>query len=748
MTVFFGCIGPVDEGGNARGRYERGQVEHTLVGRVTFRWNLGHGGGILNTAQGPGWHIYKPVELGLVVYPDARLWIDEEPVSDWVSGPPHYLFPVDLEALRPGHHTMRVEGRGGGQSYFASNVLFHTGAPLPIDQPQDVWSAPCKFDIAYGHLTSDQAVKIHYPGFAPTPKNLPAPPRIAEPWTDLSTKLWLTRMGLSIRGGIGRKFSLRNNRVGTVSRQQYHPFDLRGDAVPLIDGNRGVSTLGHGMGGRVAQNGSLYWVAGNPRLGWTGLNGNTLTIAFRHLKAGAGGSNIKPVSELNPYAWDGAAKAKLMETLIEWKTPYPNVGVLEPWDIAFWTGGQVMPRHPVVLMTDTQPMTGGSASKTGISCIIAIDHTPVHTGGRPHGWVVWQHPTSGAELWGIDRNPLTGRYHTDGCLSNDEWALDLDGIFTGEPGHLEFHPEAVKAERVWISAKLPTLAQFGLYERYVQKGGDPVAYRSAWNADGPLGTAATAFPQSLRFLSDGSRLIASRYTYTIHHRDAANRTTVFANHPSSVVKGALDWVMDVNIDGTTGPKDLVRTTVWGADTSAQFTADGIYRGWAIPRGREIADMFMHDGPPENFSGADYGWMIASGQGAVWFNATGSNGLWRMTKRLPSDPVVNVAVYKAGRRLYRNPPTPPSFTLSHGEDFQGQFGLPVPDELAQMTDPDLAAFWRAGLGTGIPRTFSDTDVAALIYYTRWNAVQPVGPPPVDITAPASPGPLTVREAIWA
>jgi hypothetical protein len=678
--------------------------------------------------------VYTPALLGLTLYPEARLLIDEEPYSDWLPGPPPYLFPVDFDAMiRPDvdHHVMRLELRSPAQPWLStrcSNVMFHVGPPLPLDLPRWVWSAPCKFDFAYQQVTgSDKAVKVWYPGFAPTPKNLPVPPRVAEPWTSLSTPLWITRMGLSIEGGIGRKFALRDGRIGTMSRQQYHPFDLRtADAIPLIDGNRGVTTVGHCVAGRVAENQSLYWLDTNWRLGWTGLNGTTLTIAGRHLKPGPGGSQLKPTSELNPAAWDGKAKAALLETRINWRTPYPNADILEPWDIAFWTGGQVLAKHPLVLMTDTQPMTGGSASKTGISCLIAFDHTPVHTGGQPDAWVVWQHPVKGAEMWGIDRNPLTGRYHVTSCIGNDEWALDLEGAFTGEPGHLEFHPEAVKAERVWVSAYTPTLAHLGLYERYVQKAGDPAVYRSKYDIDGPAGTAASCFPQSLRFMSDGSRLIAERYTYSIRRRDAANRTTLFANHPNSAVKGGLDWVMDINQDGTTGPKDLVRTTTWAMDMAAQFTADGVYRGWAIPRATTVANMFLVEGPTEYFTGASYPWMITSGQGAVWFAPTGSNGLYRMTKRQPTDPAINVSLYTRGRQLYRS--AAPSFTLSHGEDFQGQFGLPVPDELAAMSDPDLAAYWRAGLGTGIPRTFTDADVAALIYYTRWNAVPPSGPPP--------------------
>ncbi len=719
MPVFFACIGPVDEGGNARGRYDRMQFEHTLSGTVVFRWNLGSEGGILNTAQGYGWHIYQPVELGLTSYPDVRLWIDEKSVGDWISGPPHYLFSVNVDALISGHHVMRVEGRGGGQPYFCSNVLFHTGPPIPLDQPQRIWSAPCKFDYAYRELSSDRAVSVTYPGFVPTPNCKLIPARITEPWTDLSTKLWVTRMGISIPGGLGRAFTIRNNHVGCANYQQYHYFDSRYDRVSLRDGLRGTSTLGHCVAGRVAPNGSLYWLSTNPRLGWTSLSGKTLTVAFRHLKSGINGSALNPTPALQPYIGDSVARNERLETFVNWRTPVSSPTLFEPWDLAFWSGGQVLPGHPLVLITDTQPMTT-YGSKTGISRVVAVDHTPVHTGGLPHAWEIWRHPTPGAEIWGIDRNPLTGRYHVSGCMSHDEWALEIS--VTGEPGNLDVQLKS--AERVWISAKQPLLKDIGLYERFMQYAGNPATLRSSWNVDGPLGTASAIFPQALRFMSDGSRLIASRYTFSIHRRYPDNHTEVFAAHPNPI--GGRDWVLDVNTDGSTGPKDLVRGNVWYSASDAQWTEDGIYRGRALPEARTSADMLVIEGPSEYFRGVPYPWMMASGNGAVWFAATGSNGFWRMTKRQQTDPILNAVLYAKGRNLYKN--ASPSFTLSHGNEFQNLLGTSVPDELAEMSDSDLGTFWRAGLGTGIPRVFSDADIAALIYYTRWNAVTSTVSPP--------------------
>lgn len=733
MTVFFGCIGPVDEGGNARGRYERGQFEHTLSGVVTFRWNLGTEGGMANTGEGYGWGVYMLAQLGLTAYPEARLWIDETPAGEWIAGPPHYLFTVDLDLLAPGHHVLRVEGRGGGQPYFCSNVLFHTGALIPADQPQWIWSAPTKFDWAYRTLSSDHAVRLEYPGFVPKPATAPMPARVAEPYTTLlpHSQQWVTRMGVFAGAGLVRRFTTRGGRVGCANYEQYHYFDQRSDKVPLVDGDRGVSTGGHVVAGRVAPNGSFYWLAANGRIGWTGTTGKTLTILGRHLK---GGTALAPAPALQPYAYSPTDVAGALEWFCDWKTPGMQPDFREPWDLAFYPDAPSSPGHPLVLFTDTQPMTGGLASTTGIGRVCMMDHTPAHTGGVAAVWELWKHPVKDAQPWAIDRGP-DGRYYVTCCMTHEIWALEIavDGT---EPA---VSPRLVSAERVFQSALRPTLADLGLRERFEQKS--PIAaqtLRDRYNRDGGPGVGSLIFPQSLRFLSDGTAQVFCRYTFTVHNFDpATGQTEVFAAHPGVGAADLRDWVADVNVDGTTGPRDLVRATAWGMDTDAMWTADGVYQGRFLPKGRWVADMLVSDGPADKHVGFAYPWGIASGQGKLALWGTGATQSFALvTKRQPTDPAFNQSLYVAGQNAYRTPPAgTPSFTLSHGDEFQGQLGLPVPDELAAMTDADLAAYWQAGLGTGIPRAFTDAEVAGLIYYTRWNAVPgAVAPPMVTRQAP--------------
>lgn len=730
MTVFFGCIGPVDEGGNARGRYERGQFEHTLAGTVTFRWNLGTGSGILNTGDGYGYGIYTLAELGLSAYPEARLWIDEAVASDWIVGPPHYFFTVNMDLLPPGHHVMRVEGRGGGQSYFCSNVLFHTGLPIPTDQPQWIWSAPTKFDQSYVTLSSDRAVRVWYPGFVPKPRTSPMPARVAEPYTTLlpPSQQWVTRLGVFTSAGLVRRFTTRSGRVGCANYQQYHYFDQRTDRVPLVDGDRGTAVGGHVVAARVAPNGSFYWLAANGRIGWTGTTGKTLTILGRHLRSGPDGTALNPTPALQPYTYNPADRMAAIEWFCDWKTPGMQQDFSEPWDLAFYPDAPASPGHPLVLFTDTQPMTGGTPSLTGIGRVCMMDHTPAHAGGVSAVWELWTHPVTDAQPWGIDRGP-DGRYYVTCCMTHDIWALEIavDGM---EPN---VSPRLVSAERVFQSALRPTLADLGLRERFEQRS--PIAaqtLRDRYNRDGGPGVGSLIFPQSLRFLSDGTALVFCRYTFTIHRIDFSARTvTLFASHPAVGSADLRDWVADVNVDGTTGPRDLVRATVWGMSTDAMWTADGVYQGRFLPGGRSVADMLVTEGPADYHVGFAYPWGVASGRGKLVLWGTGATQAFALvTKRQPTDPVFNPSLYAVGQKAYRHPPgQTPSFTLSHGDEFQGQLGLPVPDELAGMPDADLGAYWRAGLGTGIPRAFTDAEVAGLIYYTRWGAV--AGPPPLPV-----------------
>jgi hypothetical protein len=747
MTLFFACVWPFDEAGNARGRYDRRQGEYTIAAPITTSWNIGTEGGI----GGGGWQIYTLAELGLAAYPGVRLMLDEAAVTDYTPpGPPIYSFPVDPAALPPGHHVMRIEARSG--DWFCSNVLFHTGPPIPLDEPHWIQSAPTKFDKTFAWAVySDRAVKVWYPGFVPTPKTSSLPPRIAEPYNTIlpASQLWVTRMSVCIPGGLARRFTRRQDsttglpRVGNASYQQYHYYDSRGDWVPLVDGDRGVSALGHVVAGRVAANGSLYWLATNGRVGWTGTNGKTLTIAGRHRKSGPSGTHLSPTPSLQPYWQSGPDIAASMEWMADWKTPGMAQYFREPWDLAFWEDPPAAPAHPLILFTDTQPMTGAMKSPTGIGRVCMMDHTPVHTGGLPPVWEIWKHPVPDAQPWGIDRGP-DGRYYVTCCMTHEIWALEIavDGT---EPS---VSPRLVSAERVFRSALTPTLGALGMSERFEQQSTVPIdTLRATYNKDGAFGTASLIFPQSIRFLSDGTAIVACRYTFTLHRIDFRVGTVqLFGRHNPP---GSRDWSLDVNKDGTTGPKDLIRGLTWYMDSDGSWLPTGAWGGRFLPKGNSIADMQVVEGPADKHIGVSYPWFVASGGGCLYLGGTGAmQGCWLVTKRQATDPAFNITLYTTGRNAYRYPPDrTPSFTLSHGDEFQGQLGLPVPDELAAMADADLAAYWRAGLGTGIPRNFTDAQIAGLLYYTRWNAVRPAGPLPPDTTPPTAPTRLTLKQATW-
>jgi len=343
-----------------------------------------------------------------------------------------------------------------------------------------------------------------------------------------------------------------------------------------------------------------------------------------------------------------------------------------------------------------------------------------------------------AYVWSMEGcNPfvamLDGRYYVAGIMAHDLCALDVNVVGT-EPNVI---PRQTVAERVFESVLKPTLADLGMTERFEQVPRFTAQQlRDKYCKDGPFGVASITFPQSIRFMSDGRALVAERYTKALRLVDFRARTVeTFAHHWHDSAYDR-DWTLDVNVDGTTGPKDLVLGTLWYPETDLQWTADGVSHGRWVPEGASIADLQVVEGPADKMVGQSYVWFVASGYGRRYTGSTGHHGFSMVTRRQPTDPVLNSTLYVAGRSAYRyGGGDVPSFTLSHGDEFQGQLGLPVADELAQMSDLELAAYFRAGLGTGIPRTYTDAEMAALIYYTRWNAVGNVGPPPpVTRTAP--------------
>ena len=711
--------GTIWEAGNSvSGAYERLQFERTIRVPIKINWGI------------TGWNVAP--------WPELRCLIDEAPYDDWMVGPAPYVVNLDPVRLPDGHHVMRLEWRwpeAPGNGLWCSNILFHTGAAIPLDQPQGVWAAPCKFDKAYRQLISDRPVKILWPGYQPQPKTRPLAPRTAEPYSTIlpSSQLWVTRLGVCIGAGLARRFTLRDGgHLGTATYQQYHYADSRTHRVPLIDGPRGWGTMGHGGGGRVAPNGTLYWVATNGRIGWTGHTGTTLTLAGIRQKYGPGGKNaLDPILAPQP-SWLDWAPGRVqsgMEWFGEWKTPTETPMFLEPWDLAFWPEAPASPGHPLVLFTDTQPVTGnptGLVAGRGRVCM--LDHTPAHTGGQSHVWELWRHQVMDAQPWGIDRGP-DGRYYVSCTMTHEIWALEI--AVDGEEPNVR--PRLVSAERVFQSALRPTLADLGLAARFDQKDGDPKLVRDRWNRDGAFGAASLIFPQSLRFLSDGTCLVACRYTFSIHRLDFRARTAqVFAVHPNAQPGfDYRDWTMDVNTDGTTGPKDLIRTVNWYMNTDMSWTPDGVARGGWIPKGRylggEDAAQQMPEGPADRMISAAYPWLVASGQGRVYFDGTGAlQSCWVLTKRQATDPTVDIERYGRGRNVYRYK-TVPSFTLSHGDEWQGQFGLPVPDEFIGVSDAEVASQIRAGLGTGIPQSISDADMADLLYFMKWNQVPAVQPP---------------------
>lgn len=139
-------------------------------------------------------------------------------------------------------------------------------------------------------------------------------------------------------------------------------------------------------------------------------------------------------------------------------------------------------------------------------------------------------------------------------------------------------------------------------------------------------------------------------------------------------------------DGTFYPRHSVFTTAWIKSSFGYPTAfvpqdDGTWRKWNIV---QVADFPAPNvGRAKVWSGLSYDAAVGVGRGRLVCGSA-CEGLVMLSKALPSDPVIDVAKYRAGRAEYEQ------WAPTHGDDGFGFAGLALPFGVSEAMDYYLAA----------------------------------------------------------
>jgi cysteine-rich repeat protein len=207
------------------------------------------------------------------------------------------------------------------------------------------------------------------------------------------------------------------------------------------------------------------------------------------------------------------------------------------------------------------------------------------------------------------------------------------------------------------------------------------------------------------------------------------------------------WIwIDVDPRGTTGGNQVYVT--WFGSHEKYYRFDPAARTFTLLH----AANYQRETRADQVAAGHYPWLVAAGAGAVWTAGTGTFGVQRMRLALPNDPpslsfqqqdewYYGVRVWRKGGGVADPWGSVPGFTLSHGPHGWHYLGSTSAEDLAALTDADLNAALSAGLGTGIPRQFSVTELAQLREFVRSNSPWAIRglPPPGEPPPPPPPPP---------
>ena len=329
--------------------------------------------------------------------------------------------------------------------------------------------------------------------------------------------------------------------------------------------------------------------------------------------------------------------------------------------------------------------------------------------------------------------PFSVTINDDGVLyvadrqNNCIRAVDRSGKVTTVAGHLAVN---------WPG---PTFRQLSISRTAAENQHD-------FLVDGPIGRASVVFPMVIRLDSRGRIILGEDYTHALRRVDFERGVVETINaKPPSGGDGVWIW-LDVDREGTFGPRDDI---IWAASVGGAPKNEQFYRispSGAVSKLNSGLRFKFYEGRWSVTRIPHYPWLVAVGNGALWLNGFGGDGLVRLRKARDNEIVDSIRdpsynIYRYGLEVYmrgtaRDFPegVRPSLSLLHGARGETRIGtLKTFDELAELDDAALGALIRAGFGGSQPRPeISGRDLRDLIYFIRRNSL-------LGVTSRVEPGP---------
>lgn len=698
--------------------------------------------------------------------PRCRLMTEDGPASDWTAPDDkgRYSFPV---TLADGEHIIYTECEHFEVVSIAVPYIVN-GTGAAFDRPGRAWTATKRFELGYdngGLLKIANVAVLVERGDAP-PVTLPFKPReivkfnTLLPKSEMWVRHWHDHWGHELLG------TWRKTPLGdwVIEREQkyFHSTavwklpDYTGQDIrqwDMLDGPRGQSSLMYVADIRIRTGPAelapmygygAYFLETNGRLGLLTENGrviNELGLGQAHgalhggVKSGVyAGADADDSQDADAIADAAAFDAQFVE-VADWSQVQGPHGLWEPW------GFEVLYRDADGQIHDRDGHEFWVAD-TLHHRIIFANHWTAHSAARyepahvpPRGYVSPPEPTGKTEVFNFVGS-LDGK-PTEHC--NEPWHVkwrkqDNKFYWTNHAGNsiARCDIDGSNPEIVLLSSLHPTPVELGMPhllvkrvptpQRATQGDIDPKDLRQLWVRDGPLGEASCVRPTAFDFDSMGNLVWIEHYTYAIRRLDIEAGTVATLNYlldvnGGSESSGNNEPTLVIDDEGTFGPQDDIFCWAWGSATDKRYSGDGTWRAkpW---RGLFEEGHPATNGPMEHVVGPNYGWGLDVGGGRLLAvgSAAGSQ-MWEVTRRLPTDPDLDLARFERGMEAWRRAGVP-QIVLGPGGG-QGQLGLPTCDEMSGMTDEALSAYLTAC-------SVSEASIADCTYFVRWGSADRAHP----------------------
>lgn len=246
--------------------------------------------------------------------------------------------------------------------------------------------------------------------------------------------------------------------------------------------------------------------------------------------------------------------------------------------------------------------------------------------------------------------------------------------------------------------------------------------------------APIPYPFEIRFDSKGNLVLAENHTDYFVRIDLARREVV---RIGKVLEGALGLPLRFAVDtkGNIGPvDDILYGQIPDARAPMRLSADGLRVGTAFNMPNlynslpDAADTVGTGGT----SGYAQGMVIDDETGWVFFTGLVRETITAVRPIHSDDPVTrqDPAAYLRGFYIYTtgivaNFPlgSRPGFYNMHSSRSFNGLGLSNFDDLAKLSDPEIARYIQAGMGGSVPRPeITGRDVRDAVYYFRSESLQ--------------------------